>query len=304
MMKLQLRLTLMRVSFSLVITSSMFALLTAPELRAAEDDRPVVDDSKLARENSANAKRPTLHLVGDSTMKSSAPMRGWGQEIGEFFDLAKINVVNHAISGRSSRSFQQEGHWDKIAADLQPGDFVLVQFGHNDAGKPGDPTAKGRFSLPGDGEQTAEVKKIDGTTEFVHAFGWYLRKYGNDARAKGARIIFCSMVPYKSWTENKINRSERDTYVKWTADAAKKTGAAFINLNEIVAREYDKLGPEKVEPLFADKSTHTTAAGAVLNAQCVVAGLRALPGAPLDKFLSEKGKGIQRASARLVAAGG
>lgn len=291
----------MRIPFSRVLFCCFLLLFATANMRAQEDARPVVDDSKAAPEKVANNQLPTIYLVGDSTLKSNAPMRGWGQELGAFFDSAKINVVNHAIGGRSSRTFHREGRWDKVVAGVKSGDFVLVQFGHNDVGKYDDPNAKGRPSLHGDGEETAEVTKSDGTTETVHTFGWYMRTFGNDAKAKGSKVIFCSMVPHKSWKENKINRGERDSFVKWTADAAKATGAGFIDLNEIAAQEYEKLGPEKVEPLFADKGTHTSPAGAELNARCVVAGLRALPGAPLDRYLSEKGKGVQPAASQLVA---
>ena len=128
-----------------------------------------------------------------------------------------------------------------------------------------------------------------------------MRKYGEDAKAKQARMIFCSMVPHKDWVDNKIQRNERESLVKWTADSARVTGAAFINLNEIVAQQFEKLGPEKVEAFFADKRTHSTPAGAEFNARCVVAGLRALPGAPLDHYLSEKGKSVEPAAADLVA---
>src|SRR5207302_10485052 len=121
-----------------------------------DDARPVVDDSKVAPEKATNNKLPALFIVGDSTLKSNAPMRGWGQELGAFFDSAKINVVNRAIGGRSSRTFQNEGRWNQVLAEIKPGDFVLVQFGHNDAGKYDDPAAKGRPALHGDGEETAE----------------------------------------------------------------------------------------------------------------------------------------------------
>ena len=263
--------------------------LVPSNLRAQEDARPVVDAAKLPPPKPIDHTLPTLFIVGDSTVNNSGAMRGWGQEIGTFFDPARINVVNRAIGGRSSRTFQTEGRWDKVVADLRPGDFVLVQFGHNDAGKFDDPAAKGRPSLHGDGEETQEITKPDGTTETVHTFGWYMRKYGTDAKAKGARVIFCSMVPHKNWTDGKINRGERATFIPWTAAAARATGASFIDLNEMSALEYEKLGPEKVEGLFADKNTHSTPAGAALNAQCVVAGLRALPGMPLDRDLSDKG---------------
>lgn len=260
----------------------------------AQDARPVVDDSKETPDKILNPKLPTLFIVGDSTLKSNAPLRGWGQELAQFFDPNKINVVNRAIGGRSSRTFQNEGRWDKVLAELKKGDFVIIQFGHNDVGKYDDPAAKDRPSLHGEGEETADVTKSNGIRETVHTFGWYMRKYGNDARAKGATVIFCSMVPHKDWGNGRIIRKESETFVKWTANAAKATGAAFINLNESVALEFEKLGTEKVEPLFGDKRTHSTPAGALLNAEMVVAGMRGLKHPKFDRYLSEKGKEIKK----------
>jgi hypothetical protein len=85
------------------------SLILAGIARGADDARPVVDDSKVAPEMPANPALPTLFIVGDSTAKSNAPLRGWGSEIGAFFDPTKINVVNRAIGGRSSRTFITEG---------------------------------------------------------------------------------------------------------------------------------------------------------------------------------------------------
>jgi rhamnogalacturonan acetylesterase len=266
-------------------------LFVAPLARAQDDNRPVVDDSKTAPETAANVALPTLYLVDDSTLKSNAPMRGWAQEIGEFFDLTKINVVNHAIGGRSSRSFQREGRWAKVLESLKPNDYVIIQFGHNDWGARGI-GAEGKFRSPlsGLGEETQEVTLTDGTKETVHTFGWYMRKYGADAKAKGANAIFCSMVPHKDWQDGKIKRGERESLVKWTADSAMRTGAAFVDLNEIVALQFEKLGQARVEPFFADKRTHSTPLGAAFNAQGVIAGLRALPETPFEAYLSDKGR--------------
>lgn len=269
---------------SIIVPAILVALLAGPGRANA---------AQAAPPSPINPKLSTLFLVGDSTLKSDAPLRGWGQEIGAFFDPARINVVNRAIGGRSSRTFQNEGRWDKVLAELKPGDFVLVQFGHNDVGRYDDPRAKGRPSLGGEGEETAEVTKTDGTKEIVHTFGWYMRRYGRDARARGATVVFCSMIPHKDWKDGKIARGERDSFVRWTANAARTTGAAFLDLNEMVAQEYEKLGPEKVETFFADRRTHTSPAGALLNARFVVAGLRALPRAPLDRYLSDRGRGVE-----------
>jgi rhamnogalacturonan acetylesterase len=293
-----------RIGYAAIVVLGLFlclARLGAAQQSAtprAEDARPVVDDSRAAPEKAAASGLPTLYVVGDSTLKSDAPMRGWGQEIGAFFDPSKINVVNRAIGGRSSRTFQNEGRWDKVLAELKPGDFVLVQFGHNDVGRYDDPAAKGRPSLHGEGEETAEVTKADGTKEMVHTFGWYMRRYGAGAKAKGATVIFCSMIPHKDWKDGKIQRGERDSFVRWTANAAKATGAAFLDLNEMVAEEYERLGPEKVEALFADRRTHTTPAGAQLNARFVVAGLKALTPNPLAPYFSARAAVVPAADVR------
>lgn len=268
--------------------------LVSLNAQTKDDARPVVDDSKETPDAVLNPKLPTLYIVGDSTLKSNAPLRGWGQELAQFFDPAKINVVNRAIGGRSSRTFINEGRWDKVLAELKKGDFVIIQFGHNDVGKYDDPAAKERPSLHGEGEETADVTKANGTKETVHTFGWYLRKYGSDAKAKGATVIFCSMVPHKDWENGKIIRKESETFVKWTENAAQTTGAAFINLNEIIALEFQNLGQEKVETLFADKRTHSTPAGALLNAEAVISGLRGLKNPKLEKYFSAKGKAIEK----------
>ena len=253
----------------------------------ADDARPVVDDSKVPQEMPVNPNLPTLFIVGDSTAKSNAPLRGWGSEIGAFFDPAKINVVNRAIGGRSSRTFITEGRWDKVLAEMKSGDFVIVQFGHNDAGNYMDPKAKGRPSLKGEGEDTAQALKSDlKTMETIHTFGWYMRKYASDAKAKGATPILLSMVPHKDWQNGKIVRNEQGTFVQWTRDAATTTGALFIDTNTIIAQGLEKEGQEKVNTFFGDLRTHSTPIGAKYNASAVVVGLKGLNPDPLEQYFS------------------
>lgn len=279
---------------SFVFTVSVFA-------QSTDDARPVVDDSKTTPAQVRDPKLPTLWIVGDSTLNSNAPMRGWGQELAQFFDLSKINVVNRAIGGRSSRTFIYEGRWDKVLSELKKGDFVILQFGHNDVGKYDDPAAKDRPSLHSEGDEAVEVKRnADGKLETVRSFGWYMRKYGNDVKAKGASMIFASMVPHKDWENGKIIRKEREKWVLWTANAARATNAAYIDLNELVALEFERLGPEKVEPLFADRRTHSTQAGALLNAQMVIAAFKALKNPQLKKFLAKSSDAIRPASNNFV----
>ncbi len=279
-----------------VVVGAAFSVLATSLLRAQDDPRPVVDASKVTMDQPANPALPTLFVVGDSTARSNMPLRGWGSEIGAFFDPAKLNVLNRAIGGRSSRTFQTEGRWDKVLAEMKPGDLVLIQFGHNDAGNYQDPKAKGRPSLRGEGEETAQAVKSDGKTmETIHGFGWYMRKYATDAKAKGATPILLSMVPHKIWKDGKISRPEQTGFVKWTEDAAKSTGALYLDTNEIIAEDLEKLGPAAVEPLFGDARTHSTPAGAKFNAEAIVSGLKTLDPDPLAKFFSAEGEKVQPA---------
>src|SRR5690242_14651409 len=79
--------------------------------------------------------QPTVWVTGDSTA-SNANRRGWGDPFAEYFDHTKAHVVNRARAGRSSRTFITEGLWEKVHSELKQGDYVLIQFGHNDGGPP------------------------------------------------------------------------------------------------------------------------------------------------------------------------
>jgi len=239
---------------------------------------------------------PTIWLVGDSTVRNGRGdgannQMGWGDEFAPYFDLSKVNIVNRAIGGRSSRTYITEGHWAQVLETIKPGDTVLIQFGHNDSGAPDEPT-RARASLPGTGAETKEIDNpITKQHEVVHTFGWYLTQYVTEARAKGATPVLCSLVPRKTWKDGHVVRS-KDSYAGWTQQIAASLHAGFIDLNEITARKYDALGEAAVEPLFGDPHTHTTAAGAVMNAESVVAGLKALPEDPLAADFSLRGQQI------------
>ncbi len=237
------------------------------------------------------ADTPTLWLIGDSTVnngtgKGDGGLWGWGAPLAGYFDGAKIKVVNRARGGRSSRTFFAEGLWEKVAAEMKPGDFLLMQFGHNDGGPLEGP--KARASIKGNGEETKEAA-IEGSEkkETVHSYGWYLRKYIADAKEKGATPIVLSQIPRNIWTEGKVGRASVD-YGKWAQEAATASGALFIDLNELVAARYEKEGEPKVKTeYFTEKDhTHTTAAGAKVNAAAVVEGIKALKDCPLAGFLA------------------
>jgi len=275
------------------LTALVLALFTAAGwLCAAEDERPVVDASKVAADKIANASMPTFHIVGDSTVRSSGDggKFGWGERLAPFFDTDKINVVNRALGGRSARTYFTEGRWQKVADTLKPGDFVIIQFGHNDQGRIGDPANKHRADGAGIGDETVPDTLPDGTKEAVHTFGWYMAKFVADAKAHGATAILCSPIPHKQRWEN---GRDFETLAGWDKQVAQKTGALYFDLTMVITDAYKNVGAEKVATFYADKGTHTSDRGAQFNAACVIAGLKSLPGNPLENYFSAKGKAVE-----------
>lgn len=224
---------------------------------------------------------PTLFLIGDSTVRTGRlgdgenGQWGWGAPIADFFDRTRINVENRAMGGTSSRTYRTLGLWDEVLADIKPGDYVMMQFGHNDGGALND-KRRARGTIKGSGEQIEEIDNLlTGKHETVHTYGWYIKKYITDTRAKGATPIVCSLIPRNRWTpKGKVIRSSND-YAKWAAEAARAEGVPYINLNEIIATHFEQEGKERVTSLYfgPNEHTHTNAAGAMFNAKCIIEGL-------------------------------
>jgi lysophospholipase L1-like esterase len=258
---------------------------------AQEDARPVVDAAKVPVEKITNTNLPTLYLVGDSTVRGTGSgIVGWGECLAPFFDTNKINVINRAIAGRSARTYFTEGRWAKVAAALKPGDFVIIQFGHNDQGRIGDPANKHRADGPGVGPETVEDTMPDGSKETVHTFGWYMGQFAAGARSRGATVIICSPIPHKQRWQNGRDFPE---LAQWDAHVATNSGASFIDLTMVISDAYRRIGPEKADAFFADKGTHTTRAGAEFNSACLIGGLKGLKKNPLAGYLSDKAKAVQ-----------
>jgi len=234
--------------------------------------------------------KPVLYIIGDSTVKNGDgrggnSQWGWGSFLADYFDTAKITVENDAIGGRSSRTFITEGRWDRILAKLEKGDFVIMQFGHNDGG-PLDDTARARGSIRGIGNESKEIyNPIMKKQEVVYTYGWYMRKYVQDAKAKGATAIICSPIPHNDWANEKVKRWEEDSYAGWAKQIAQAEGVYFIDLNNKIADRYELLGPTKVATFFPADHTHTNKDGAVLNAQVVVEEMKNLKRHPFKKYL-------------------
>jgi lysophospholipase L1-like esterase len=169
---------------------------------------------------SVAAEVPSIFIAGDSTAANGTPGAiGWGKPFGALFDPAKVNVVNRARGGRSSRTFITEGHWDNLLAGVKTGDYVLIQFGHNDGG-PINGVQIARGSLPGLGEESQQIDNLlTGQLETVRTFGWYMTKMVRETRSKGAMPVLLSLTVRNIWTDGRVERGS-GKYGEWTRQIA------------------------------------------------------------------------------------
>jgi rhamnogalacturonan acetylesterase len=243
---------------------------------------------------------PTLFIAGDSTAarNNTDIQRGWGAVLVDYFDTGRINLVNHAQGGASFPSYYAS-RWTQVVAALKPGDFVVIEFGHNGG------------HLRGIGEETSTGP--DGRE--IHTFGWYVRKFAADARSKGATPIISTPTVRNIWTnpdakfkdstiisKNEKYNSAEDTVersmgqpldnglISWARQICEQEKIAFVDHCRITAELYEKMGRDTVAKLFIQDHTHTTTEGAVLNAETFIAGLKALKEMPLVDYLSERGR--------------
>lgn len=220
--------------------------------------------------------KPVLFTIGDSTVKNEDrdddSMWGWGSVIDELFDTTRITVENHAMAGRSARTFLDEGRWDKVYDALQPGDYVIMQFGHNDGGDIN--TGKARGELHGSGDESKVFRMAaKGRNQVVYTYGWYIRKFIMDALEKGAIPVVLSHTPRNKWHDGLVE-SNASSFGLWAREAADRAGAFFIDLNAISGAKFQELGPDGSAPYFKNDHTHSSLKGARLNAESIAEGLR------------------------------
>lgn len=234
---------------------------------------------------------PNLWIIGDSTVRNGSVgdngpngQWGWGAPIVAYFDPSRINVINRALGGTSSRSFYT-GNWPQMVNLIEPGDFVILQFGANDNGG-----AAGKGALSGIGENT----ELNGS-EVVHSFGWYLRQYVTETQALGGSVIICSLTPRKGWAVDGYFTRSNTSHAAWAAQVAQLAGVPFVDLYEQIARQYEAAGQAQVDLYYVPSPTehlHTGWEGAVVNAECVISGLNALQPNPLAAYRSARGQAV------------
>jgi lysophospholipase L1-like esterase len=239
-----------------------------------------------------NKDKPILYLIGDSTVKNgrgngSNGQWGWGSFIADYFDLQKIDIQNKALGGTSSRTFYNKPKlWQQVLDSIRSGDYVIMQFGHNDSSPIVD-TLRARGTIKGNGDEYREVNNpLLKQREMVYSYGFYLRRFVKNIQDKGATAIICSPIPRNSWEADKVRRSD---YAIWAEEAALKSGAFYVPLHEQIVAEYEKIGKDHVAGQFfeAKDATHTIKAGAELNAAIIAQFLKKNRQIGLEKYLKK-----------------
>ncbi|MDD4992383.1 MAG: rhamnogalacturonan acetylesterase [Paludibacter sp.] len=171
-----------------------------------------------------------IWMIGDSTMANksakAAPETGWGMVFNEFVN-ENVTVHNHAVNGRSSKSFLNEGHWKAVYDSIQPGDYVIIEFGHND-------------------EKPAEKLHTDAATTYKEL----LKKYIDETRAKGANPIICSSIVRRQFDGEGNLKDTHGDYIKASREIALETKAPFIDMEALTRKVVAELGPEKSKSLY------------------------------------------------------
>lgn len=264
----------------------------------------VVAKTKTAEEKKNKVR---VFLCGDSTGKNEDKkpdgMWGWGSQAYTVFDEAKCTFINAAKAGRSTRTFLLENRWEEVYRTLRPGDYVLIQFGHNDIGGIDRDKERGVIACAKDTSHVYHLKS-NGTNLVVYSYGWYLHKMIEDCKEKGAIPVILSFTPRNEWHEGKgevrgtfypvmekkgkyyIERRNDNYITQWCKQVADENGVEFIDIHNISADFLDKKcgSKEKAMEYFNHDHTHTSLLGARNNAQSLKKGLKAAK-SPLAQYL-------------------
>ncbi len=182
--------------------------------------------------NAGNGSRPAIHLCGDSTcapkdMSKGSPERGWGMMFPNFCDDG-VRIINHARNGRSTKSFRSLGHWDRMMSQLKEGDYVFLQFGHNDA-------------------------KQDDSVRYAAPWGAYqdnLRAYIDEVRARGAHPVLLTPVSRRWFKDGKLDENCHTDYPAAMAAVAAEKNVPLLDIYADTRDWLKALGDEGSKPYF------------------------------------------------------
>ncbi|MDP4290181.1 MAG: rhamnogalacturonan acetylesterase [Bacteroidota bacterium] len=224
----------------------------------------------------------TIYMIGDSTMANKPlydnPERGWGQLFPRFFN-DKVRIENHAVNGRSTKSFIDEGRWDSIMLKLKKGDYVFIQFGHNDEKK--------------------ENPKV--YAEAHTTYKQNLARFISDCRQKGAIPILCTPVVRRRFDDKGMFFDTHGDYPDVVRELAKEQHVLFIDMHQKTEKLLREYGAEGSKALFLYikpgeyqslpkgriDDTHSSELGAIKNCQLAIEGIKEL-GIDLKNYLKNE----------------
>ncbi|AHG87893.1 rhamnogalacturonan acetylesterase [Gemmatirosa kalamazoonensis] len=228
----------------------------------------------------APPERIVVYMIGDSTMANKPdpehnPERGWGQALPQFLDR-DVTVDNRAVNGRSTKSFIAEGRWDSVRARLKKGDYVLIQFGHND-------------------------QKVEDSTRYTNPYTGYRRnlsRFVTETRAAGATPVVLSSIVRRKFNAQGVLEDTHGAYPFVARDVARELGAGFVDLQLLTEDLVTAAGPTGSKALYVyttegqfpsfpqarQDDTHLSPRGATEVARLAARALRGL-GGPLAKHV-------------------
>ncbi|MBR4498979.1 MAG: pectinesterase, partial [Paludibacteraceae bacterium] len=198
------------------------------------------------------AKRK-VHTIGDSTMSSyqpaATPKRGWGMYLQAFFNADSIEVNNRGKSGASSRTFYEtENLWPSVKTQMMAGDYLIIQFAHNDEKCKGEDVYEQNAKLRAEGKDTlTDMRGTEPNTTYKD----YLRKYVNEAREMEVTPILMSPVCRAYFKEGKINAEGRHdlskdsvdkNYVRCMREVAEELNVPFLDMTARSLEQFETMG--------------------------------------------------------------
>lgn len=223
-----------------------------------------------------------VFIAGDSTAASKLPEKrpetGWGEMIPQFFS-EKVEFENHAVNGRSSKSFIDEDRLEKILDAIDEGDFLFIQFGHND-----------------------EKEDVERRTEPFTTYKRYLSEYIDGARNKNANPVLLTSVMRRSFTEKGDINDTHGDYLTAMRELAQEKDVPLIDIARESKKLFEELGPEKTKDIFLwcepgecenypegiKDNTHFSNSGAKVVAELVYKGIISMDVKPLSELVENK----------------
>lgn len=198
-------------------------------------------------------KETNIWMIGDSTMAAKNanryPESGWGVAMADYV-VDKVTVRNHAASGRSTLSFINEGRWKAVADSLKKGDYVIIQFGHND-----------------------QKNKPEVYADAYGTFKMYLKKFIDESRQKGAIPIVSSSIVRRHFDTDGNLKDTHGDYITAVKEIALETSTPYIDMEALTRKLVTEMGPEKSKEIFTFTNNKEDSTHLNINGAGIVSGL-------------------------------